>query len=188
MVIGTRTQVKAYPCGDHVDVAGTLLKLRDNVKSLGVTFDREISFDKHVNLVCRACNYHLWSLRHIRNYITVDMANTITCSLVGSRLDYCNSILYKTTKANITKLPCVENSLARVVLQMPRRTHADDLLAQLHWLPVSYHIDYKIALITYKALKMGQPRYLADLLIHQHQVRATGSEGQCRLHQPVQTV
>ena len=135
--------------------------------------------------MCRACIYHLWSLRHIRKYLThtVDMANTIACSVVGSRLDYCNSILYKTTKANITKLQRVQNSLARVVLQMPRRTHADDLLAQLHWLPVSYHIDYKIALITYKALKFGQSRYLADLLILQDQVRATRSEGQCRLHQ-----
>ena len=60
MVIGTRTHVKAYPCGDHVDVAGTLLKLGDNVKSLGVAFHRELSFDKYVNLVCLACNYHLW--------------------------------------------------------------------------------------------------------------------------------
>ena len=120
------------------DVACTLLKLRENVKSLGVTFDRKLSFDKHVNLVCRACNYHLWSLRHIRKYLTVDMANTIACSLVGSRLDYCNSILYKTTKANITKLQHVQNSFAHVVLQMSRWAHADDLLAQLHWLPVSY--------------------------------------------------
>ena len=93
MVIGTRTEVKAYPCGDHLDVAGTLLKLRDNINSLGVTFDRKLSFDKHVSLVCRACNYHLWSLRHIPKYLTVDMANTIACSVVGSHLDYCNSIL-----------------------------------------------------------------------------------------------
>ena len=176
MVIGTRTQVKAYPCENHAYIAGTSLKLRDNVKSLGVTFDHELSFDKHVNLVCRACNYDLWSLRHIRKYLTVDMANTIACSVIGYRLDYCNYILYKTTKANITKLQRVQNSLARVVLRIPRRTHADDLLAQLHWLPVSYRIDYKIALITYKALKFGQPRYLADLLFHQHQVRATRSE------------
>ena len=167
MVIGTRTQIKAYPCGDHVDVAGTLLKLWDNVKSFRDTFDRELSFDKHVNLVCRDCNYHLWSLRHIRKYLTADMANTIDRSVVGSRLDYCNSILYKTTKANITKLQRVQNSLARVVLQMPRCAHADDLVAQLHWLPVSYRIEYQIVLITYKALKFGQPRYLADLLIHQ---------------------
>ena len=168
-----------------MDVAGTLLKLRDNVKSLGVTSDRELPFEKHVNIVCRACNYHLWSLRNIRKYLAVDVANAIDCSVVGSRLDYCNSILYKTTKANITKLQRVQNSLARVVLQMPRRTYADDLLAQQQWLPVSYRIEYKIALIPYEALKLGQPRYLADFLIHQHQVRATRSEGQCRLHQLV---
>ena len=84
-----------------MDVAGTLLKLRDDVKFLGVIFDRELSFD-NVNLVCRAYNHHLWSLRHIRKYLTVDMANTIVCSIVGSRLEYCNSILYKTTKGNIT--------------------------------------------------------------------------------------
>ena len=38
MVIGTRAQVKAYQVGDHVVVTGTSLKLRKNVKSLGVTF------------------------------------------------------------------------------------------------------------------------------------------------------
>ena len=88
-------------------------------------------------------------------------------------------------KVNITKLQCVQNSLASVVLQMPRHAYADDLLEQLHWLLVSYRIECKIALIMYNALKFGQPRYLADLLIHQHQVRATRSESQCRLHQPV---
>ena len=39
--------------------------------------------------------------------------------------------------------------------------------------------------ITYKELKFGQPRYLADLSIHQQQGRATRSEGQCRLYQRV---
>ena len=111
------------------------------------------------------------------------MANTIACSVAGSRLDYCISVLYKTTKANITKLQRVQNSLARVVLQMPRRTHTDNLLAQLHWLSVSYRIEYKMALIIYKTLKFGKHRYLADSLIHQ-QVGATRSEVQCRLHQP----
>ena len=105
--------------------------------------------------------------------------------MVGSRLNYCSSILYKTTKANITKLQRVQNNLAHADLQKPRCTHIDDLLAQLHWLPISYYIEYKIALITYKALKISKPRYLADLLIHQQQVRAIRLEGKSRLHQPV---
>ena len=62
-----------HPHGDNVNVAGTSLKLRNNVKSLGVSFDRELSFDKHVNLMCRTCNYHLWSLKHVRKYLNVDM-------------------------------------------------------------------------------------------------------------------
>ena len=65
------------------------------------------------------------------------------------------------------------------------RHHDEDLLAQLHWMPVGYRIEYKIALSTYRALKFAQPRYLADLLIHQQQVRATRSEGQCRPHRSV---
>ena len=94
------------------------------------------------------------------------------------------SRLHKTTNANITKLQRAQHSLAHVVLQNPKRTHADDLLAQLHWLPVSYLIEYKIGLIACKALKFGQPSYLADLLIHLA-ASATRSKGLCRLHQSV---
>ena len=56
---------------------------------------------------------------------------------------------------------------------------------QLSWLPVNYRIEYKIVLFTYKALKFVQPRYHADVMIHKQQDRATRSEGQHRLHQPV---
>ena len=93
-------------------------------------------------ILCQACNYHLWSLRH-REFITVDIANTITCSMVDSRFNYCHSILYKTTKAIIT-IMCTEQSCSCNVAKAKMHTR---LLVQLHWLPVSYHIEYKIALI-----------------------------------------
>ena len=63
-------------------------------------------------VLCAGLGTIMWLLRHIRKYLAVDMANTIACSVVGFRLDYCNSILYKTTKATITKLQRVQNSLA----------------------------------------------------------------------------
>ena len=94
-------------------------------------------------------------------FLIVDIETFIACSVVGSRLDYCNSNLRKTTKANLTKLQRVQNNLARVVLQKPGCTHAENLLTQLHWLLVSYRITYKIALIAYKALKFGQPFILS---------------------------
>ena len=38
------------------------------------------------------------------------------------------------------------------------------VLKQLHWLPVSQRIDYKILLLTYKALNGQAPGYITELL------------------------
>jgi len=57
--------------------------------------------DNHVNSVHKSVHYHIHALRHIRLSISEDMAKTVACALVGSRLDYANSILYSTTQKNL---------------------------------------------------------------------------------------
>ena len=91
------------------------------------------------------------------------------------RLDYCNSLLHNISKKNIQKLQRIQNNLARVVLKAPRLTSPEPMLASLHWLPVVYRIQYKLAIITFKALTTGQPTYLADLLHRRVAVRYTRS-------------
>ena len=106
---------------------------KDNVKSLGVTFDRTLSFDAHVQLTVRACNFHLAALRHIRPVMSDDVAKTVGCSIVGSKLDYCNALLYGTSAKNIAKLQRTQNNLARVVCNnKDSSTHSETLLHQLH--------------------------------------------------------
>ena len=39
-----------------------------------------------------------------------------------------------------------------------------DFLKDLHWLPLCRRIDFKVLLLTYKALHEEAPRYLTDLL------------------------
>ena len=39
-----------------------------------------------------------------------------------------------------------------VKLKLGRQAHSKDLLGQLHWLPVSFQVDYKILLLTFRAL------------------------------------
>ena len=103
------------------------------MKSLGVTFDRTLSFDAHVQLTVRACNFHLAALRHIRPVMSDDVAKTVGCSIVGSKLDYCNALLYGTSAKNIAKLQRTQNNLARVVCNnKDSSTHSETLLHQLH--------------------------------------------------------
>ena len=83
------------------------------------------------------------------------MAKTVACVLVNSRrLDYTNYVLYCTTK-----LQRVQNTLARVVTNTRRAEHIHPVLASLHWLPIKYRIDYKVATLGYKSRSTGSPAY-----------------------------
>ena len=76
-----------------VDVAGSTIPLAGHIKILGVTLDKHLTFEDHVTAVCKSAYYHIRAMRHIRPAITKDMAKSIACALVGSRLDYANSVL-----------------------------------------------------------------------------------------------
>ena len=164
LVFGTSSSLRSVAELSTVKVAGVDLRIASEMKSLGVVLDSRLTFEKHVQAVCRACNYHLWSLRHIRHLLPMDVAQTLACSIVMCRMDYCNSLLYGSPDYVIKRLQRVQNNLARVVMQSPPRAHAPPLLSTLHWLPVSRRISYKIALLTFKARKTSIPSYLSELL------------------------
>src|SRR5208282_835964 len=100
--------------------------------------DDTLSFDQHVDIVCRSANFYLRALRHIRKHISEVTAKTIACSMIDGRLDYCNSVLYQTSAANINKLQRVLHALGqhRVVSTI------SPALAWLHWLPIKYRIQF----------------------------------------------
>jgi len=64
------------------------------VKTLSVTLDNHLSLDQHISSVCKSAFFHLCSLCHIRTVLSEDIAKSIAVSLVSSRLDYSNSILF----------------------------------------------------------------------------------------------
>jgi len=43
----------------------------DTVRNLGVTFDSNFNFRKHISLTCRSCFYHIRDLRRFRRYINL---------------------------------------------------------------------------------------------------------------------
>ena len=165
MICGNRQQLCKHDLKQSVSVCSVDLKPVDNVKIIGVTIDKHLSFDRHVSDVCSNANYHIRALSHIRSALTFEMAATLACSIVATRIDYCNSVLNGTSASNIARLQRVQNSLARTVCRAPRRTCSSELLTRLHWLPVQQRIKYKTAVLTYNALMTGQPSYLSELLI-----------------------
>jgi len=124
-----------------------------------VTTDSNLRFDCHARNVAKACNFHTRALRHVRSLLTDDVAQTVACSIVDSRLrlDYCNALLSGAPAATFDKLQRAQNKLARVVCKSWGRTIARPLLHSLHWVSVRQWVTYKLAVLTHKVRTTPQP-------------------------------
>ena len=67
-------------------------------------------------------------------------------------LDTCNSILFGLPETEIEKLQRVQNSAAKLVVKAKKNDHIIPVSKRLLWLPGRARIDFKILLITCKAL------------------------------------
>ena len=79
-------------------------------------------------------------------------------TIVASRLDYCNAMLYGAPANAFDVLQRAQNNLARVVCQHGGRTDAKPLLQSLHWLPVKQRVTYKMATLTFKVEMCTDPK------------------------------
>ena len=161
-----------------VCVSGVTVQTAETIKSLGVIIDRRLSFDQHVNNVCKSCYFHIRALRHVRDSLPDDVARTVAISIVTSRLDYCNGLYYGMSSANLDKLQRVQNTLARVVLRLRRFDHITPALIELHWLPIRQRITFKLATITFKLVHTHRPSYLYELISDYQPTRELRSSGQ----------
>ena len=153
---------------NHVDVSldinGCDIVNSSQVRNLGVIFDEDLSLTPHVNAVYKSIIFQLSKIASIRKYITIEVAKTLVTSLIISRLDYCNSLFGNMTNENIGKLQLIQNYAARLIFGAKKKEHITPILIKLHWLPIKYRIDYKIALLCFKCLNNLAPMYLQNLL------------------------
>ena len=75
-----------------IDILGNPLHPTESVRNLGVWFNSDFSFSKHVQNVCKGCFIQLRDFRNIRQFLTHDASVSVANGFVSSRLDYCNSL------------------------------------------------------------------------------------------------
>ena len=163
IIIGTRQQL-AKVSVDSLCIGDEIIKPSSVVRNLGSWFDSQLKMDLHINKCCKAAFFHLFNIRRIRKFLSFDTTQILINAFVTSRLDYCNSLLYGLPANQIYKLQRVQNSAARLICNINRFDHITPALYKLHWLPVRYRINFKILLITYKAINGLAPEYISELI------------------------
>lgn len=155
---------------------GTIVTDVSFVKNLGCIFDKTLSMEDQASAITRSCFYQIRNIGRIRSLITDDACKTLICSLVTSRLDYANALLYGTNSSVMAKLQRVQNTAARLVTRTKKHDSITPVLMSLHWLPVQYRCEYKLLLYVFKALHGNAPVYLQELIKLYRPARTLRSE------------
>ena len=99
-------------------------------------------------------------------YFSRKVRKTLVQATVLSRIDYCNSLLFGLPVVHLSKLQRLQNAAARLVCNIPKYDHITPALIRLHWLPVQFRIEFKVAMLVYKFINGTAPQYLKDLTIN----------------------
>ena len=134
------------------------------IRNLGAWFDLMLSMETHINKVCSSGFYYLHKIRRIRKYLSQDCLVTLIHAFVSGRLDYCNRLVYGLPQCQISTLQRIQNAATRIAVDLSKFCHITPALLQLHWLPVVKRIQFKILLLTFKAIHSLSPPYISELI------------------------
>ena len=144
-------------------IGNALVVPSESVKTLGIDFESSLSMSAYVNSLCRTLNFYLYNISRVRRLLTDEACNHAIRSLVLSRLDYANSLLVNINVTDIERLQRIQNRAARIIFRARKTDCATPLLRDLHWLPVSKRIMFKVALLVYKSMHKLAPQYISDM-------------------------
>ena len=133
-------------------VGDSIIRPTAVARNIGVMFDNELSLKSQVSKLCQVVFFYIRRIRSIRDYLAQHATELLIHSLVISRLDYGNGLLYGVSNQLLDKLQRVQNVAARVVVKASCYVHITPILKTLQWLQIRYRTEYKLLLLTFKVL------------------------------------
>ena len=79
---------------DSISVGDATVEPTSSARNIGAVFNDSMSFEEHVNELCRTAFYHIRNISRIRPCLNIDSTKTQVRALVTSRLDHCYALLY----------------------------------------------------------------------------------------------
>ena len=130
------TKYRPKPPLDSITVGDATVEPTSSARNIGAIFDDTMSFEEHVNDLCKTAFYHIRNISRIRPCLSIDPTKTLMHVLEMSRLDHYNSLLYGLPDYLIQRLQYVMKAAAKVITCKQKLDHVTPLLIELHWLPV----------------------------------------------------
>ena len=143
---------------------GTVIKISETVRDLGVILDGNLQLNQHVNQVCKTAYYYLRLISRCRQFLTIHTTTMLVNALAISRIEYCGSLLYGLNAKCYKQINKVIKWGVRLAEGMKRRESTKTAMLRHKWLPSTYRTKLRLATIIHKAYYLQAPSQLASLI------------------------
>ena len=159
LLFGSRQQLSKVSL-PSITIGDSQITPSSQARNLGVIFDSTMTLKPHISNIVRVSSFHIRNISRIRKYLNQSAAEQIIHAFVTSQLDNGNALFYGLPQNQISRLQHIQNTAARVVTLSRKSCHITPILKELHWLPVSQRIVFKLMLIVHNIA----PIYISELL------------------------
>ena len=148
-----------------INFEGNEIKPMDNVKNLGIYFDRFLSFDHHIDYVYNKVIGVLIYLNRIKDSFEPQTRIIVVQSLALSLINYCFIVWGSTSNIHMNKVQKLQNFAARVADGRARKyDHITPFLNELGWLRVKERYEFEVCCLVFKITRKFLPGWLYNFV------------------------
>ena len=164
LITGKRIPCKLDNCSLELKLVNSDIEQVDSQKLLGVTIDKHLSFDVHVEELCKKLSQRIAVLRKIRRFIPIEQRILYYNAMIKQVMLYGSTIWSNCSADNLTRILKLQKRAARVILGADTRSNSVNLFNKSGWL--SFYDEAKVnkCSLVLKRLQGNCPSYMYDLL------------------------
>ena len=110
----------------------------------------------------KKCNVNLYLLLRIKSFLDIHSRKNFFNAYILPHLDYCCTIWGNCGDELQNRVLKFQKRAARIILEKDLSVPSKELFKELRWMPFSERINYKKAILVYKALNNICPEYLTS--------------------------
>ena len=148
----------------NITLTGKNIEQVANHKILGVNLDQDLTFETHVEELCKKLSKRLGLLRRISSYLKQKQKAYYNEAVIKPFLLYGSPIWSSSNKGNLDNVLRMQKRAARIILEAERRTPSVTMSNTLEWVPFYTEVYVNRCTLAYKRLNGLTPNYINSLL------------------------
>ena len=159
-----RKRLSADNTNLNITLTGKNIEQVANHKILGVNLDQDLTFETHVEELCKKLSKRLGLLRRISSYLKQKQKAYYYEAVIKPLLLYGSPIWSSSNKGNLDNVLRMQKRAARIILEAERRTPSVTMFNTLEWVPFYTEVYVNRCTLAYKRLNGLTPNYINSLL------------------------